>query len=150
MRLLSVLAVLLLILPLFFVSVPAETDDDWEEMVGDWIITENTTVLNRNISLQGNLKILSGGLTLINSNIHMKCYAEGQFKVSIGKDAYLRMYNSSFDRQKGYEAYYIVADENSDFLMRNSSIRHAGYADRDRSGLYLFQRYLIQYSIFCF
>ncbi len=136
MRFLSILLVVLLLMPAVMTEVRAGDEND-EDMVGDWIITGDEVVVGRNITLQGDLKILSGGLTLIDSNIRMKCYADGQFDVHLNERCYLRMFNSSFSREPGYRAYYIQIDSKSRLFMENSSIQGAGYGEKELSGLYL-------------
>lgn len=109
--------------------------DETVEMVGDWIIDENTTVINRTIVLEGNLLINEGSLTLINSTLMMKCYADGQFRVDI--EGEMHLINSTLSANITENNYYVVIEKSGKLIAENSTIEYAGYQDGERSGVYV-------------
>jgi len=147
-RLLAISAALLLIAPLFFGIGSAADNETPEEIIGDMVITEDTVMYNRTIILQGNLKIMSGGLKMVNSSIRMRCYADGQFKILVSQGTYLEMYNSSLDHLPRYEKYHIIVEKGASVSMERSSIFHSGYGEGELSGLYVEGFFSIRNSSF--
>ncbi len=112
------------------------SDAGLEEIIGDWIITENTTVVNRTIVLQGNLLIRGGGLELLNSTLIMRCYADGQFRIAV-ETGYLSMSYSKITAENPENRYYIVIEKGALMSSEHSYIEYSGYEDGERSGLYV-------------
>ena len=129
----------MLTLPLFGAfaanTLPTASADETVEMVGDWTIAENTTVVNRTIVLEGNLFINEGSLKLINSTLMMKCYADGQFRVNIKGE--LHLVNSTLTADIAENNYYIMVEKSGKLRGENSTIEYAGYRDGERSGVYV-------------
>ena len=137
MRLISLILVMLLISPVISGAYAMGESGQSNEQVGDWIVTREKVVRDENITLQGNLKVVAGGITFINSTISIRCYIDGQYKVEVWPGAYLRLINSTIERAPGYHAYYIVSNPKSSVEMLNSSVKGAGYQEGERSGLYV-------------
>ncbi len=121
--------------------------DAVEEIIGDWIITENTTVINRTVVLQGNLLIRGGGLELINSTVILRCYADGQFRIEV-KEGYIRIIGSRITADDPENRYYITIGAGGTLSAEDSVIEYSGYQDGERSGVYVLGKLEIENTTF--
>jgi hypothetical protein len=89
---------------------------------GDWVITEVTTIANKEIVLNGNLIIENGGkLILTNITLKFNCQADSQYKIIIHSAGELEVHDSLIESATDY-SYAIEIHKEGKFNVYNTTI----------------------------
>jgi hypothetical protein len=108
---------------------------------GDWIIANNTVVIDDSIDFAGSIIVNSGGtLTFDNSTLTINCASDGQYGIIVNSGGGINIKNSSIIDSSGVGNFYFMVRDGADFEMMDSTLKHCGYedlVDYRNTGLYL-------------
>ena len=105
---------------------------------GDWVITQETTVTDETIAMNGNILIRNGGtLYLENVDLIFNSGRDGEFRLEVQNGGKLIMYNSTVDRGTDF-AYGFQMFDGGSLRVENSEFHHCGYNAWNYYGLTIY------------
>lgn len=108
---------------------------------GDLEIKNQTIIKNHELVIIGNIIVYDGGnLTLINSSAIFRLRYNGEFSIEVKQGGFLKIINSTISSEDKNTRYYIKAYVKSTIVIKNSTIKYAGYTDEHdltKSGLWI-------------
>ncbi|MHA1973932.1 MAG: right-handed parallel beta-helix repeat-containing protein [Candidatus Hodarchaeales archaeon] len=111
---------------------------------GDWVITNNTEIIDEKIMVNANVVVEDGGsLRLTDCDIQFNCTYPGEFKFEVREGGQAIIEGCTIDVINTSNAWNLMAYSGSNFSLTNSNINNAGHMTgpkREHTGVWVNNR----------